>query len=297
MKYEQPIFSIVVPTYNRQDRLTLCLQALARLDYPRDRYEVIVVDDGSMVSLEDVVMRSRDHLDIALLKQPHAGPAAARNVGARHAKGEFLAFTDDDCMPSPDWLQKLALRFAEASDCAIGGRTLNALSDNPYAEASQLLIDYLCAYYNADLDRASFVTSNNLALLANHFHTIGGFDETFQRAAAEDRELCDRWRYHGYRIIYAPEVVMYHTHRLTLWTFWKQHFSYGRGAFCFHQVRAQRGQHAIRLEPLTFYLGMLCFPFSQMPHWPGVLLMVLMGLTQIANMTGFFWESVSRCLK
>jgi len=69
---------------------------------------VIVVDDGSEMPLEAVVAAFHDQLDVTLLTEPHAGPATARNTGAVRAKGEFLAFTDDDCTPASDWLQTLA---------------------------------------------------------------------------------------------------------------------------------------------------------------------------------------------
>jgi len=293
MGREKPLFSIVIPTYSRPKQLADCLQSIARLDYPRDRFEVIVVDDGSPMPPEDVVDSFRDGLDATLLTHPHAGPAAARNTGAARAKGEFLVFTDDDCTPAPDWLQALAARFARVPDHAIGGRTLNALPDNPYSTASHLLVAYLYSYYNADPDQARFFTSNNLALPADRCHAIGGFDTTFPHAAGEDREFCDRWLYNGYRMIYAPEVVVYHAHALTWRTFWRQHFNYGRGAFGFRQARAQRDQGRIKVEPLSFYLNLLQYPFSQTQGRRAVLLAALLVVSQAANAAGFVWKQMS----
>src|SRR5690242_16282570 len=96
-------FSVVVPTYNRPQPLSRCLDALARLYYPREQFEVIVVDDGSTESLAALVKNFQERLDIRYLREEHAGPGMARNVGAAHARGEYLAFTDDDCAPCPDW--------------------------------------------------------------------------------------------------------------------------------------------------------------------------------------------------
>jgi GT2 family glycosyltransferase len=256
MRQEQPFFSIVIPTYARPGQLAACLQSLARLDYPRDRFEVIVVDDGSDTSPNAVVTPFHDQIDVTLLTQAHAGPAAARNTGA-------------------------------------GGQTLNALPDNPYSTASQLLIAYLRVYYGVEPHQARFFTSNNLALRAKHFHAIGGFDTTFPRAAGEDREFCDRWLYHGYRMTYAPEVLVYHTHVLTFRTFWRQHFNYGCGAFRFRQARAQRAHGRIRLEPRSFYLNLLHYPFSQARDWRAPLLAALLVVSQVANATGFLWEGVN----
>jgi len=287
---KQPIFSIVVPTYNRPGQLAICLQSLARLDYPRDCFEVIVVDDGSETPPEAVVAPFRDRLDVTPLTQSHAGPAMARNTGAAKAKGEFLAFTDDDCMPASDWLRTLAARFATTPDRIIGGRTLNALPDNSYSTASQVLIDYLYAHYNADPTQACFFASNNLTLPAYRFHAIGGFDTTLPLAAGEDRKFCDRWLHHGNRMIYAPEVLVYHAHALTFRTFWRQHFNYGRGAFRFRRACAQRSHGHIRLEPLSFYLHLLRYPLSQARGWRALSLTALLVLSQGANAAGFLWE-------
>src|SRR5436190_7962390 len=253
MEKSQPFFSVIIPTDGRPRQLAACLQSLACIEYPGDRFEVIVVDDGSKTPPEAVVTSFRDNIDVTLLTQAHAGPAAARNTGAKQARGTFLAFTDDDCMPKADWLQKLAERFDETPDHLIGGRTLNALPDNPYSTASQTLIDYLYTYYNPTFNQACFLTSNNLAVPAVQFRAVGGFDASFPLAAAEDRDFCDRWRHRGYRMIYAPEVLVSHAHSLTLRTFVRQHFRYGRGAFHFHHARTQRGQSRIRLEPASFY--------------------------------------------
>ena len=97
-----PFFSIVVPTYQRPVQLAACLQALSRLDYARERFEVIVVDDGSPTPPKAVVESLRDRLQLTLHLQRHAGPAAARNAGAMRARGKYLAFTDDDCLPAAD---------------------------------------------------------------------------------------------------------------------------------------------------------------------------------------------------
>lgn len=292
-----PSFSVIVPTYRRPAQLRACLGALASVDYPDDHLEVIVVNDGNPALPESIVSSFRDQLNVTLILQPHAGPAAARNTGAAHAKGDFLAFTDDDCLPASDWLRALQARFAITPEYLIGGRTLNALPANSYSTASQLLIDYLYTYYNADPNRARFLTSNNLALSAARFRTIGGFDKTSLRAAAEDRELCDRWLHNGYRMTYAPEAVVYHAHALMFGTFWQQHFNYGRGAFYFHQVRARRGQGRIRLEPSSFYLQLFRYPSSQVHGRHALVLAVLLGVTQGANAAGFLTELFKRMKK
>jgi len=297
MGEEQPFFSIIVPTFNRPGQLTTCLQALTRLDYPRARFEVIVVDDGSESPVEAAVSSFCNQLNITLITQPHSGPAIARNKGATHAKGELLALTDDDCIPIPDWLKALAMRFCETPDHMIGGRTLNVLPDNLYSTASHFIIGYLYSYYNAKSDQARFFTSNNLALTADRFHRIGGFNPSFPHAAAEDREFCDRWLRNGYRMTYAPEVLIYHAHRLTLHSFCRQQFNYGRGAFRFHQLRARRSLHHFRIEPLSFYVNMLRYPLSEIQGTKKLLFLALIVLSQGANAAGFLWEMLRQTIR
>ena len=290
MEEKQPFFSIIIPTYGRPSQLAACLQSITRLHYPGHSFEVIVVDDDSKMPPEAVVASFQDQLNVTLLKQIHSGPAAARNTGAARAKGEFLTFIDDDCAPASNWLQTLAARFAKSPNSAIGGRTINALPNNLYSTASQMLIDYLYTYYNADHNQGRFFTSNNLAMPIVKFNMLGGFDTGIPRAGGEDRDLCDRWLHHGYQMIYAPEVLVYHAHALTLDTFWRQHFNYGRGAFYFHQAHARRGQERIKVEPLPFYLNLLRYPFSQARGLQALLLAVLLGVSQMANAIGFLWE-------
>ena len=292
-----PYISIIIPTYMRPERLAGCLHSLTCLDYPRDCFEVIVVDDGSQVPMETVVADFHERFDVTLLKQAHAGPATARNNGATIAKGKVLAFTDDDCEPAADWLQTLAKRYTSAPDCAIGGRTLNKLTDNPFSTASQILIDYLYDYYNTDPLQARFFASNNIALPSDRFHKIGGFDTTFVHAAGEDRELCSRWLNHGSKMIYAPEALVWHSHPLTCRNFWKQHFNYGRGAFLFQQACAQKGYGRAKVEPLSFYIELIRAPFRLAKSAHAPLLAALLFLTQCANAAGYFSSAGGRNLR
>jgi glycosyltransferase involved in cell wall biosynthesis len=286
-----PFFSIVIPTYNRPQPLQDCLTALLNLNYPRDRFEVIVVDDGSAVPLQSIVAPFQNVLSLTLLRQVNAGPAKARNAGAAVAKGEFVAFTDDDCTPDSNWLIVLAQQFENFPQAVLGGKTINHLSTNLYATAHQILVDYLYQHYNANPNQARFFTSNNMALALEQFQKIGCFDTTFPLAAGEDREFCDRWLSQGYSMCYVAEAVVHHAHRMTLLGFWRQHFNYGQGAFHFHKLRAQRGIGKITVEPLSFYLNLLLYPLQQpLVGSQRVLVSLLFCLSQCANTIGFFWK-------
>ena len=284
---QHPFFSIIIPSYNRPTQLQSCLASLTQLDYPRDRFEVIVVDDGSDQPLDSVVAGFTNQLTLNLIRQTNAGPAAARNHAAQQAQGQYLAFTDDDCQPATDWLQALAACFRTAPDRIVGGRTVNALSENPYSTTSQNIISMGYAHYNAVPEQARFFASNNMVVPADRFRELGGFDESF--TTSEDRELCDRWLHQGYHMTYAPDVIIYHAHPMTLRSFWKQHFSYGRGAFRFHQARAKKGWGNFQIEG-NYYLELLRYPFVNGQGRQGLILTAVLFISQVANAAGFFWE-------
>ena len=279
-------FTVIIPTYHRPEPLAACLAALAGSRYPRQLFEVVVVDDGGEVDLRPVIA-SFPFSGVRLLRQQRRGPGAARNTGARAARGRWLAFTDDDCLPEPDWLPALATQLEADPERAVGGHTFNQLVNNPYSSASQLLIDYLYAHYNTPGGgEARFLTTNNLAVPAALFHAIGGFDETYTRAASEDREFCSHWLQRGHRLHYTPAARVGHAHPLDAASFWRQHFQYGRGAHRYHLARTRRGQGRPSLEKLAFYLALIAYPWHCRAQGR-IRLMLLLILTQLAHTAGF----------
>jgi GT2 family glycosyltransferase len=289
MTSRQPTFSIIIPTYSRPQQMAGCLEALAGLRFPADSFEVIVVDDGSPSPPHSAVARFHNRLAIRLLSAAHGGPASARNHGAELASGKFFAFTDDDCRPAADWLDALAVRFGAVPDQIVGGRTVNALIKNSYAATSQFILDVVYSHYNAAGNgQARFFASNNLAVAADRFRDIGGFDRTF--TTSEDRELCDRWLRRGYRMTYAPEAVVYHAHPLTLRRFWWQHFGYGRGAWRFHRIREERGCGRFRPD-WEFYRRLGAVPFAETRRLRMPIIAALLLVAQVANSAGFMYQS------
>ncbi len=284
--------TVVVPTYRRPRQLEGCLEALASQDYPGELFEVVVVDDGSDHPPGELVRRFEGQLAVTLLEQANAGPAAARNRGAERARGEYLAFIDDDCAPAGDWLDKLSARFAARPDSVVGGRTRNALPHNPYSTATQLLVDYLCDYGRRHAADWQFFASSNLALPAERFRSIGGFDALrFRRAAGEDRDLCERLLERDCTLTYAPEVLVLHGHDLGLRTFSRQHFNYGRGACSLFRARARRNGTPALIKPPRFYLDLLRYPFSRRARRGAAgLHTLLLAWSQVIHTAGFFWE-------
>jgi len=281
-------FSVVIPTFNRHENLARCLAALAESTFNRKRFEVIVVNDGG-ADPQQAIASSTQALNVRILTQTNRGPGAARNHGGRCARGKFIAFTDDDCMPDADWLASLERSLNKKPDALHGGRTVNSLPENPFSETSQSLVDYVHRYYNdASAKRTRFFASNNIALSAKRFEKSGGFDELL--CAAEDRDFCRTWNQLGWSFQYVPEAVISHAHRLTLRGLQKQHFTYGRGALPYWRKASKTDGSSIKVEPFAFYAGMLTHPFSQKaPN--AALISALIVVSQIANAAGFGYEA------
>jgi glycosyltransferase involved in cell wall biosynthesis len=289
-----PEYSIIIPTYRRPDPLRRCLEAITSLDFARDRFEVLVVDDGSGDPPLDVVASFESSLDVQLLRARHGGPASARNTGARSARGRTLVFTDDDCLPRPDWLSAIDRWMSDRDEpIAVGGRVVNVL-DDVCSAASQGIVDFLYEYYGEHPTAWRFFTSNNLAVPRAEFLDLGGFDAGFRRVAAEDRDLCERWRAAGFDLHYAPDAVVGHAHTLGFRAFNRQHFVYGRGAVDLHRARARRGARALRLEPARFYLGLMTYPLRRSRGARSVVLSALHAWSQAAYASGYFFERIRR---
>jgi GT2 family glycosyltransferase len=250
-------FSVVIPTRDRPGQLMTALEAVTELEYPPERWEAVVVLDGGSTEQAERLRRRHPDIPLRVIAQPHAGPAVARNTGAAEARGEFLAFTDDDCVPCRNWLSALEQAFAKAPGALVGGLTVNGLPENRYSDASQRIIDAVYRHYNnGDALSATFLTTNNLAVSAEKYHELGGFDPSFPLAAAEDRDFCDRWNGAGRPLVYAPDAMVTHFHGMTLKTLARQQYNYGRGASHYRRARRRRGRPSEHVSP-SFYADLL----------------------------------------
>jgi glycosyltransferase involved in cell wall biosynthesis len=260
--------SVVVPSRDRPEGLTSCLGALARQD--AEGLEVIVVDDGSrdrgaVSSAAAVLPGAR------VLRTSGAGPAAARNVGARAATGEVICFTDDDCEPEPGWARLLAERAGAAG--AAAGRTVSPRGAGPTVRASQTITNHL---QRASLERVGdtlrFSPTCNLAC-SRATITAVPFDESFPDAAGEDRDWCARAVAAGIPPAYVPGAVVVHRQQLDPAGFLRQQLRYGRGATRFRRRAPDR-----HLARPGFYAGLARAGFREGPR-VGALVLAAQGAT------------------
>jgi GT2 family glycosyltransferase len=281
---ESPSFSVVVPTKNRPLKLRECLRAVASLDYAPSRLEVVIVDDGSATARAIGEGTSLEH--VTVVDQPSSGPAAARNRGAAVAGGTCVAFLDDDCTPTAAWLAELADVLTGLPNAIVGGPTVNALTQNPFAVATQLVVDYLIA---AESEDVAFLPSSNLALSREAFLELGGFDTNFTDAGGEDREFCARARARGYQLRLAQRAIVYHRHELGPTAFWRQHYRYGRGAYRFRRM-PQHGPPKLVPERPSFYTRLVT---SAADRPRRITLSTLLAVSQLATLCGVVREALT----
>jgi len=218
-----PYVSIIIPAYNARSTLRLCLESVIKLDYPKDRLEVVLVNNNSTDSTEEI---ARDYPITVLREENVQSSYAARNRGIQHAKGEILAFTDTDCIVSPWWLKKL---IASCDDPEIGCFAGNIESYPPETLAEQ--------YADRDEENHNqlrcltvgylpYAQTANVAYRKEVFEDIGLFNSKFKSGG--DVDLTWRMLKRGrFRIVYEPEAIVRHKHRTSIRGLYRQNRRYG----------------------------------------------------------------------
>jgi len=286
--------SVVIATYARSKSLLRCLEALAAQTLPRDAFEVVVCDDGSPEPVAPTLAHFEERIALTVVRKTRGGPAAARNEGARHASGQLLAFTDDDCIPEEDWLESLLGRLDRHPGHLIGGSIVNLLPDDPYATATQSITSCVYDYYARHPETRRLYITANLAVPTIRFWVLDGFSEQYQHAAGEDYDFCARWSEAGFPDVYAPEAAVGHSHGHTLRTFWRQHFGYGRALLRVRQGMARRRGHGvIELESPDFYREILVYPLSRDSGMRALQGTGLVLLSQLATAAGGLREWIA----
>lgn len=225
----RPDVSVVVPAYQAEATLGECLRGLAQQSIARERYEIVVVDDGSTDRTAAVAWKEPG---VRVERRSNGGPAAARNQGWRAANGEWIAFIDADCVPSRGWLAALldAVRRAERDGRpALGGagKTVGLQSSSEAARFADLIGSLDAERYLAH-PRWPFAPSCNLLYRRAAIAACDGFDERFRTYEACDLHTRLRER-DGGAFVYVPRAVVFHRHRPSWRAYWKQQLAYGFG--------------------------------------------------------------------
>lgn len=212
--------SVIVCTYNGTSTLRSCLESLQRLRHAN--FEVLLIDDGSS---EDIACIAADFPTVHYLRQEHAGLSAARNLGMREARGEILAYTDDDCLVDEDWLTHIANGFDNPQWVACGGPNIPPLPRNQ-AEAIVAAAPGAPAHVMLNDSEAEHLPGCNLAIRKDALETIGGFREAY-RTAGDDVDVCWRLREAGGRLRFMPGAMVWHHRRRSFSAYLRQQRGYG----------------------------------------------------------------------
>ena len=211
--------SVVVPTYNRRELLKECLDSLLNQTYPKDEYEVIVVDDGSTDGTEELLREYAKNAPCMFkyFKQENRGPAAARNTGIKHASGEIVCFIDDDCIADKRWIENLISGFTDENIGGVGGE-IAAREPRTIVEKMIKFDQRMCA--------KEYILAGNAAYKKSVLHSLGGFDEELK--SLEDIDLGVRVKLKGLELKYVPHAVVFHKHYDNLRWLAKRHYSLGK---------------------------------------------------------------------
>lgn len=210
--------SIVIPVFNGEKTIPKTLEALQKQTGKMD-FEIIVIDDGSTDRTADVI---RKFPGARLVSQQNAGPAMARNRGAKLAKNEIVVFLDADCVPEKDWLPEMLKPFSDSKVVGVQGRYVNPIR-NLMAEFVQLEIEERYERM-ARFDSIDFIGSYSAAYRKKVFLEEGGFDENYRIASGEDPDFSFKLADKGYKMVFNPKAIAAHFHPTSIKKYWKTKF-------------------------------------------------------------------------
>jgi len=200
-----PLVSVVIPTLNRVDYLKNCLASLIEMNYPKAKFEIVVVDNGCTDGTAQMVQQ--DFPEIELIREKRKGVVFARNTGSKRAKGAIVAYTDDDCIVDKDWIRNLVCGFVSGEIGGVGGPVFHL--------RPEIVPERLWCDRTRPLDlgnRKHFVKAlitGNMAVRREVFGKIR-FDETLIFHQAEDIDFSRSLTDAGYKLVYTPDAVVYH---------------------------------------------------------------------------------------
>ncbi|MCD4655798.1 glycosyltransferase [bacterium] len=282
--------SVIIPVFNGADYVDKCLISLGKQSISRNCYEIIVVDDGSNDGTPEKVKSICDKL----IQIENSGPAVARNRGAQSASGQILLFTDADCIPEPDWIEKMSAPFQKETVSGTKGAYLTY--------QTQIIARFIQSEYESKYNYMSkhkfidFIDTYSAGFRRNIFLKLGGFNENFPGASVEDQEFSFRMAEAGYKMVFLPEARVYHRHAQTLTHYFRKKFNIGYWKVLvlhLHPEKTMKDTHTpqtLKLQlPLSLILALSIIMFPSTGITPGIIslsLFIILGRKET-------WQCVS----
>jgi lipopolysaccharide/colanic/teichoic acid biosynthesis glycosyltransferase/glycosyltransferase involved in cell wall biosynthesis len=291
------MISIVIPAHNAAATITQCLEALAQQTVARDRYEVIVVDDGSTDNTAEFVQAA----PVKLIRHERSrGAAAARNSGLRAAQGQIICFTDADCAPAPDWIGQITSPLCRDPE-TIGSKGVYG-SHQPQLVARFVQIEYEDKY---DLlhgqEQIDFIDTYSAAYRRDVLLANDGFDENV--FYVEDQELSFRLAARGYKMVFQPQARVYHRHSDTLLKYGRKKFMIGYWKaqiirrFPGRAVKDSHTPQVLKLQMLLMALLLGSLPLPVLVGWLWPQTMLRASLLPLAAAVAYTLTTLPFCRK
>ncbi len=204
-----PFVSVIVPVYNDLRNLKFCLDALEKQSYPKNSYEIIVVDNDSDKKIDKLVNQYRNTV---LTHQMQPGSYAARNKGISFSKGEIIAFTDSDCIPFPDWIEKGVSKMLTITNCGLLSGKIKLFFKNKDKLTTVEVYEKINAFpQKTRIERYDFGVTANLFTFKTVIENIGLFNQKLKSGG--DVEWGRRVKSAGYTQIYSEDTCVLHPAR------------------------------------------------------------------------------------
>lgn len=236
---EAPLITVIIPVRNDFARLEECLAALELQSYPKNRIEILVINNSS----EPVPERlPSEYPDVAIRKEPTPGSYAARNHGIRYARGNILAFTDADCVPDEKWIEKGVRRLCSSNSCGlVGGRIILLYKSGKPRTAVEHYESVTAFRQKENVEKSKFSVTANLFAYRRVFEETGPFREDLKSRG--DAEWTRRAQSRGFRLEYAPDAIVMHPARSTFSELIQKHERVAGGLF---DIRSEQEHTTLR---------------------------------------------------
>lgn len=243
--------TVIIPVYNREKELAECLDALTNQNRRPD--EIIVVDDGSTDGTKNI---AEAYSLVTILSQKNAGPAKARNAGAKKAKSDIVLFLDSDCVAEKNWLEEMLKPFDEKNVVGVQG-AYKTKQTSLAARFDQLDIEYRYERMKKS-KRLDWIGSYSAAYRRDIFLQEGGFDETFPKASGEDAEFSYRLSEKGMKLVFNPRAIVFHTHPSSIIHYMNVKFArafWRTRMYIKHPEKSIKDSYTPHLLKINFFVG------------------------------------------